>query len=422
MSEAPSPRQAKTLGKIARMARENGLSGEQIRAFIDAPPAPGSAPDGPNFLTGLLGYLGGALVLSGLCIYAKMIWGDIGSFARVFISLGSGSLAFMIGAILQNNGQTHKAALPLWIVSAGLIPTGLFVFLHEYAKGDDPILGGTIVFGLCLVIFLMGFLRFRRSALLFFTFLFGVAFAGTCYEYLGINTPMMWLVSGVSMFALALRVRRSDYENISALPFVMAGTMVTASAYYYLGNGTLEVLMATILLGMIFAGYMMAERGLLIFSTVSFLILISKYFGFCWGYLDSDILKTTAAVTGASMMFTALWIGRHTESRLAPWWNFFGSNLLFSAFMGLLYETPMDVLFPALPAIVLYFSLKTRSRALLLSSILALLAFISYYSAEYFADTLGWPIALMIAGMALIGLCTLALRMNARIKSGTANA
>ena len=95
---------------------------------------------------------------------------------------------------------------------------------------------------------------------------------------------------------------------------------------------------------------------------------------------------------------------------------------MFSSFMGLLYKTSADVLFPAIPAFVLYISMKLQSRALLLSSILALLSFIGYYSAEYFSNVVGWPIALMIMGMALIGLCVFALKMNKSMKQGAMNA
>lgn len=421
MNSTLSPSQNKALGKIVRIARENTLHADHIRTAMESPIDANAKPMSGNFLTSLLGYLGGALILSGLLIYTNMIWDDIASLPRVILSLGSGILAFVIGAFLQKDDQAHKASLPLWIVSALFIPTGIFVFLHEYAKGDDMILGGVLAFGLSTLIYLIGFLQFRRSALLFFTLCFGVAFAGTYYEHLDINIPEMWLISGLSMFAIAYRIHQSAYAQISALPFIMAGIMVTASSYYFLGNTVLEGVMAALLLAMIFASYIIRSRGLLIFSTITFIILVSKYHGFCWGYLDNTSFKLTAAITGISMMLTAHWIKENTPSRLAPWWNFFGSSLMFSSFMGLVYETPLDILFPAVPAFVLYVSMKLQSRALLLSSILALLSFISYYSVEYFTNVVGWPIALMIAGMALIGLCAFALKMNKRMKLGPVN-
>jgi len=48
----------------------------------------------------------------------------------------------------------------------------------------------------------------------------------------------------------------------------------------------------------------------------------------------------------------------------------------------------------------------------LLVGTLAMLIYIGYYTAEHFANTVGWPIALVIIGIALIGLSALAVRLN----------
>ena len=41
-----------------------------------------------------------------------------------------------------------------------------------------------------------------------------------------------------------------------------------------------------------------------------------------------------------------------------------------------------------------------------------MLAHIGYYKAKHFANTLGWPIALVVIGAALIGLSYLAIKLN----------
>jgi hypothetical protein len=53
-----------------------------------------------------------------------------------------------------------------------------------------------------------------------------------------------------------------------------------------------------------------------------------------------------------------------------------------------------------------------RSRVLLGVGTLAMLIYIGYYTAEHFANTLGWPIALVFIGIALIALSSLAVRLN----------
>ena len=43
-------------------------------------------------------------------------------------------------------------------------------------------------------------------------------------------------------------------------------------------------------------------------------------------------------------------------------------------------------------------SIRVASRALLFVSVVGLLAYLSYFAYEYFADVVGWPIALILAG------------------------
>jgi hypothetical protein len=44
-----------------------------------------------------------------------------------------------------------------------------------------------------------------------------------------------------------------------------------------------------------------------------------------------------------------------------------------------------------------------------------LLDFIGYFSSEYFADSLGWPITLVLMGVAFLGVGTIALKVKRRI-------
>ena len=61
---------------------------------------------------------------------------------------------------------------------------------------------------------------------------------------------------------------------------------------------------------------------------------------------------------------------------------------------------------------MIFLSTYVRSRTLLLTSTLSMLCYIGYYTAEHFANTVGWPIALVIIGTALIGLSSLAVKLN----------
>jgi len=62
--------------------------------------------------------------------------------------------------------------------------------------------------------------------------------------------------------------------------------------------------------------------------------------------------------------------------------------------------------------LMIFMSTYVRSRTLLLVGTLSMLCYIGYYTAKHFANAVGWPIALVLIGIALIGLSSLAVKLN----------
>jgi hypothetical protein len=81
---------------------------------------------------------------------------------------------------------------------------------------------------------------------------------------------------------------------------------------------------------------------------------------------------------------------------------------LFDAVESTLFETA----FVAAAAACVYLSVALRSRTLLVVATLALLAYTGWFTAEHFADSVGWPIALVAFGLFMIGLSALAVRID----------
>jgi hypothetical protein len=44
-----------------------------------------------------------------------------------------------------------------------------------------------------------------------------------------------------------------------------------------------------------------------------------------------------------------------------------------------------------------------------------MLSFIGYYTAQHFVDSLGWPVTLVLMGVAFIGVSTLAIKVKRQI-------
>jgi hypothetical protein len=59
-----------------------------------------------------------------------------------------------------------------------------------------------------------------------------------------------------------------------------------------------------------------------------------------------------------------------------------------------------------------YLSVALHSRTLLFVATAGILAYTAWFTGEHFAESVGWPIALIIFGLLLIGLSALALRID----------
>ena len=89
--------------------------------------------------------------------------------------------------------------------------------------------------------------------------------------------------------------------------------------------------------------------------------------------------------------------------------------MLYAGLFDLVENTPIELLFLAVTAAILYACVVLQSRAMLLTTVLAMLSFIGYFSAKHFVDSLGWPITLVITGVIFLGVGMIAMRVKRAI-------
>ncbi|MEX2052368.1 MAG: hypothetical protein WD991_01570 [Candidatus Paceibacterota bacterium] len=90
------------------------------------------------------------------------------------------------------------------------------------------------------------------------------------------------------------------------------------------------------------------------------------------------------------------------------------SGILIAAFSQVFGSELWQLLYFLLAFGGLALSVRLKSSAILTTSTLALLAHVSYITGEYFADSLSWPLALIILGFVFIGLGYLSISINKR--------
>lgn len=307
---------AEALETITDLIREHRLTREDLVALYNTKTLPHEIKDqeAGSFLQRVLIYIGGAFVFMGLCVYIGMIWDDLGSLARVVISLGSGFVAFLIGLFAMGDPKFTRAATPLFLIAAALEPTGLFVFMDEYLpKSGEVAKAATFVFSFMTIQMSVAFALSQRTSLLFFT---------TFFFYASLYSIMSWF----------------DFD---------------------------------------------APEG--------------------------------PMVLGLSGLITAWSISRTPHGVIAPFFYFISASLVAAAAFDMFGNSHWDSLLIGVAAALIYLSTLAASRTLLTVGVIALLAYLGYYTEEYFADMVSWPVALIVMGLVMMGISVFAVKLGKKI-------
>ncbi len=118
-----------------------------------------------------------------------------------------------------------------------------------------------------------------------------------------------------------------------------------------------------------------------------------------------------ALVVGAACP-PAAGIDRTRHRDITPPWYFLGAASFLVRLLRPVEHTPFEIAFLAAAAAFVYPSVAVHSRTLLFVATLGILAYTGWFTREYFADSIGWPLALIVFGLLMIGLSALAFRID----------
>jgi hypothetical protein len=121
-----------------------------------------------------------------------------------------------------------------------------------------------------------------------------------------------------------------------------------------------------------------------------------------------------ALTVGAALLCLTVGIGRTRHAAVTPFWYFVASALTLWGLFDAVQGTAVEVLFVGAACAVVYFSVLVRSRAMLVVATIAILGYVGYFTAENFADTVGWPLALIGFGLVMIALSVVAVSISRR--------
>ena len=277
-------------------------------------------------LSTILYYIGGGVVFLGMIFLIAQEWGHFGTGMKIFVTLGSGIAAFIMGVLFSGQERLGAAGPAFFLVAALLLPLGLLVTYDEAGIDVDRLTAQIQIGGILFAAYLGAYALIRKNVLLAFSFIFGT-----------------WL-----FFAL------TDYM-LSGPPMIDEWSFIN---YRVLFAG-----LAFMLLGYSFVG---SEREPLTGWLYVFGVL---------GFLGAGLA-----------------LGEWKPNQNAFW----------------------EAVYPGLVFGIIFLSTYIKSRIFLILGSVALGAYLTKITAEYFSDSLGWAFSLVLVGFVLMGIAYLAVRVNRR--------
>lgn len=358
------------LKQITQLMNTYGITLNEVETAFHAPASASSAAtkhSKSKIAKTLFIYLGGIFILAGISTYIGMFWNSMGSVMRVLVTLGVGYVLLIVLVSALHENKFPKLILPLTLACVIMVTGGWFVLIHEmYPQSVNwraPVL---FVFGVMGVQQGALFGKYQRTVLAFTVLFFIYGFLTVGLDMLGVPIAYAAIVLGASVFLIGTALEKTIHR-------------------------------------------VLAEPALLI--------------GVCWlnyGLFDRIAMFTStnwaSLITGVCVLLTAY--GMHKAGRyprLITLGYFTGSIMGYGGLFDLVQNTPVELLYLAVTTSVLYACVVLRSRTLLLTTVIAMLAFIGYFSEKHFANSLGWPLTLVLMGVAFLGVGAIAIKVKQRI-------
>ena len=160
--------------------------------------------------------------------------------------------------------------------------------------------------------------------------------------------------------------------------------------------------------GLTFAQF--GRASLLFLTLIFWLALIATTLA--WLDMDGDFVSITVGLSALLLTHAAALRGYHA---IAPFWYFIGALCLLGGVFALVEGGPLEMVYLGINGFLVFLSIRLASRSLLVVSVVGLISYLSYFTYEYFADVIGWPIAMIFMGLVMIGLSAYAYKLGQTI-------
>ena len=358
------------LQNIAQLMRSYDITPAEVEAAFHAPATSRTVPvqrSRGDITKTLFTYLGAIFILAGISTYIGTFWQSMGSVMRVVMTLGVGYILLIVLVSALHENKYPRLILPLALAAVLTMTGGWFVLIHEvFPHGDNWRVAALAVFGVMALHQGALFGKYRLTVLAFTALLFVYGFMHVGLDLLDVPYAYIAIVLGASLFLVATALEKTPHRLL-AEPALLIGT-------YWLNSG--------------------------LFDRIAIATSAN------WACL----------IIGVCVMFTAYGLHKAgSYSRLTGLGYFVGAIMAYSGLFDLVHNTPVELIYLAVTASMLYACVVLQSRALLFTTVIAMLGFIGSYTAKHFVNSLGWPVTLVLMGVAFLGVGTIAIKVRRQI-------
>lgn len=242
-------------------------------------------------------------------------------------------------------------------------------------------------------------------------------FVGTVWNDIGTGGRIVvTLGTGFSAFIMALVCTTDEKFAKAATPLFLTaailqpgGILVVMDEFSRGGDPAHGLLFMSLV--------MLIQQGMAFWAKQrTVLALTSIIFGVSFFSVAFDLMdlqdNLIGIVIGLSLSCIAWALDHSRHKSIAAINYFFGTTIFLVSFFDIVEYGPFEILFLGVTCALIFISTMVRSRTLLFVGTVSTLGYIAYFSGEYFADSLGWPLTLMLMGFILIGFSAFAVKLN----------
>lgn len=357
-------------GTITTEEIANELNVDIVKEPVSASITP-AKHDGKFSASNLLYSIGVLILIIGIVTLVFRFWSDLSSSIRISITLGVSLVSFASALLLKTEESMKKIVRVLYAISAILLPIGVGIVLFEDISSFTRILltSGTAIFA-----FIAGIiLRNEKIGL--------------------VSQAVSGAILPISIF-VAINEASTDAIGSGTMTLVAFGLFV------------IYIISLTVIGSIVYSFYSILYGTLTLYTLLTYTVITNQGMSVIMNVTDWYSYLTLAL--GICYLFLSSYVKQTTYTELTRILDFVGSVAIFGSILYLGGYTPTQSLLWEFIGILslaggLYFASLTQNKIFFKVTSIFIFIFIGKFTGEYFADSLGWPIALILGGLIFIG-------------------